>query len=274
MLARLMKYEIKATARWLLPLYGTILIFALINRFTLFSPVMVFNSTYTEYSIPNQPVFSIVKGIASALFMLIYVLLFVGVFVATLIITIQRYYKNLLGDEGYLMFTLPVKSWQHILNKLLVSLLWYLLSSVTAICSILILIPNKDWSQLSYVFRQLKMIYGTSGIIMLILLVILNLVLNILMIYSAISLGHLFNKHKLLISFGMYLGIEAVNQFIILFVMLITTKIAFGSLNDISFNYAGRFGTLFGILSVLTVLLSAGYFVLTSYLVNRKLNLE
>jgi len=128
MLARLMKYEIKATARWLLPLYGTILIFALINRFTLFSPVMVFNSTYTEYSIPNQPVFSIVKGIASALFMLIYVLLFVGVFVATLIITIQRYYKNLLGDEGYLMFTLPVKSWQHILNKLLVSLLWYLLS--------------------------------------------------------------------------------------------------------------------------------------------------
>ena len=50
MLARLMKYEIKATARWFLPLYATMLIIALINRFTLYSPFMV-----TEYTFTNPP---------------------------------------------------------------------------------------------------------------------------------------------------------------------------------------------------------------------------
>ena len=40
--------------------------------------------------------------------------LFMAAFVLTLIIQIQRFSKNLLGDEGYLMFTLPASVSQHI----------------------------------------------------------------------------------------------------------------------------------------------------------------
>ena len=64
-------------------------------------------------------------------------------FVATLIVVIQRFYKSLLGDEGYLMFTIPVKAWQNILNKLLVSMLWTFTSTVIGFGSILILVPKE-----------------------------------------------------------------------------------------------------------------------------------
>ena len=37
-------------------------------------------------------------------------MLIAAAFVITLILTIQRFYKNLLTDEGYLMFTLPVST--------------------------------------------------------------------------------------------------------------------------------------------------------------------
>ena len=39
----------------------------------------------------------------------------------TCVVTIQRFYKGLLGQEGYLMFTLPVKNWQLVFSKALVS---------------------------------------------------------------------------------------------------------------------------------------------------------
>lgn len=41
----------------------------------------------------------------------------VALFVLTMIVIIQRFYKGLLCDEGYLMFTLPVKPWQLIATK-------------------------------------------------------------------------------------------------------------------------------------------------------------
>ena len=52
---------------------------------------------------------------------------------ADLIIQIQRFSKNLLGDEGYLMFTLPASVSQHITAKLVVAVLLDVLSVAAAI---------------------------------------------------------------------------------------------------------------------------------------------
>ena len=45
---------------------------------------------------------------------IMYGMVIIAAFVITLIVIIQRFYKNLLTDEGYLMFTLPVKAHSHI----------------------------------------------------------------------------------------------------------------------------------------------------------------
>jgi hypothetical protein len=145
MLGKLLKYEIKATSRWFLPLYVAIIFSAIINKFLFVTPIV--NKAFEQ----NNSFVNIMQGIISSVSMFLYVALFFGLFVATLIVVIQRFYKSLLGDEGYLMFTIPVKAWQNILNKLLVSMLWTFTSTVIGFGSILILVPKEELKQLPYV---------------------------------------------------------------------------------------------------------------------------
>ena len=88
MLGKLLKYEFKATGRLLTPLYAAILIASFVGGFGLDQLVM------TE--------------LASVIFLMVYTGLFIALFVMTLILIIQRFNHNLLKEEGYLMFTLPV----------------------------------------------------------------------------------------------------------------------------------------------------------------------
>ena len=49
---------------------------------------------------------------------------------ATVPVMIVRFKQNLLGDEGYLMLTLPVSVHQHLWSKLIVSAVWSALSAL------------------------------------------------------------------------------------------------------------------------------------------------
>ena len=82
MLGKLIRHEIKSTARIFLPLYAVLLVFALLNRYL--NPLQVFDSSGT----PNLE--SMLKGISISL----YVILIIAVFVLTLVIVIQRFYKT------------------------------------------------------------------------------------------------------------------------------------------------------------------------------------
>ena len=103
MLGKLLKYEIKATARWFLPIYIIIFLFAFINR--LINPFQKVGDTYTA-TVEGLNFLNFMRGIS----IFVYFALIVAVIAMTFIIIIQRFYKNLLGDEGYIMFTLPVKT--------------------------------------------------------------------------------------------------------------------------------------------------------------------
>ena len=88
---KLLKYEWKACARTCLPLYGVLILMSLISRIL--------------YVIPkNTSLYFMLPAISSMLYMGV----MMAAFVVTAVILIQRFYKNLLGSEGYLMFTLPV----------------------------------------------------------------------------------------------------------------------------------------------------------------------
>ena len=88
---KLLKYEWKACARTCLPLYGVLILMSLISRIL--------------YVIPkNASLDFMLPAIGSMLYMGV----MMAAFVVTAVILIQRFYKNLLGSEGYLMFTLPV----------------------------------------------------------------------------------------------------------------------------------------------------------------------
>lgn len=265
MLTRLFSYEIKATARLFLPVYLALLIFAGINR--------IFSLIHSD---PIRE--SLFTNITAGISMTVYVTLMVGILVMTLVVLIQRFYKNLLGNEGYLMFTLPVQTWKHIINKLAISMMWVILSGIVAIISIFIIIPYDDsviefYRQISRGFSEMIHYFGNATYLIgleSIILGILALASSILMIYSAIALGHLFNKHKLLASFGMYIVLSAISKTIMGIYMLFID----GIIEFISFTTFSNIQLLLLFIFIYLIAITVGYFILTQFILKNKLNLE
>ena len=175
MLGKLLKYELKATARTFLPLYGAIIILALVNK--------AFLSFEFEYG------------------MLIGFLTLFGLFIAlvvvTLVLTVTRFYKNLLSSEGYLMFTLPVNADQLIWSKLLVTLLWMVASCAIGVVTFVVLLwqTSIPWQD---VLNAVKEVFQAAVdgnymgvIIQFIVAFLLSALGSILMIYASLAIGQL-----------------------------------------------------------------------------------
>lgn len=265
MLGKLLKYEIKATARIFLPVYAVLLIYSAID-------------TIISFLSGNQ------WRAPEIISMVVYAMILAGVFVMTLIVIIQRFYKNLLTDEGYLMFTLPAKASQHIFSKLLTSMLWSAASGIAAAASILIIGIGKRFSEdfIYEFFRVIKDLFQhfnvSSVFFMLeaVLVFVVGLASSILIIHASIACGHLFNRHRILASLGAFIVLNTVSQILVLIVGIIPGNY----INDIFkqvylLNNADTVVHLVMWFSIIfTAALSAGYFVLTNLILSRKLNLE
>ena len=118
MLSKLLKYEFRATGRIMLPVYALLLVTA--------GGTSVTGSLMGRY--PESTVLSIFR----TLFMTLFAFTTFGVLLLTLVLMVYRFYKNLMTDEGYLMFTLPVSRSLLIWSKLIVSMAWGILSAVLA----------------------------------------------------------------------------------------------------------------------------------------------
>lgn len=205
---------------------------------------------------------------------IIYCTLFLGIIVVSLVVIIQRFYKNLLGDEGYLMFTLPVKTWKLVMSKLLVAIFWILLSAVIGWGSILMNATRDNLNDLGELFKSFLNYFGTDGCILILLLVLAALVFSIIHMYTAIALGHLLKKHKLLASFGMYVAINTLVQMVFILIMYLfwnTTlyRLFFSSVPTAAqINMLILFGCVF-----FAVFAAAGY-IATNVILKRRLNLE
>ena len=93
MLGKLMKYEWKDCMRVFFPLWGAMIALGAVNGFTMGSDVNLHN-----------PVLNFVVQILPAL--LLFGLSF-GMFIVAFVLIIRRFYNGLLGEGGYLAFTLP-----------------------------------------------------------------------------------------------------------------------------------------------------------------------
>ena len=201
MFGKLMKYELKSLLKGLLPLYGAILAVALIN------------AVMASFGIGNS-----IDGLPQVTAMLLYFGLCVAVAVVTFLVIIQRFYKGLLGQEGYLMFTLPVPTWQLTLSKLLGAVITTILSGIVGMLSILLLGSLEiNWGMF---FRDFADIFphwtldATLFVIELIVRMLVGVAAMILEIYVAIALGHLANKHRIAMSFVWFVVLQTVLSFL------------------------------------------------------------
>lgn len=262
MLGKLLKYELKATSRTFIPLYIALVLVALVNHLLLLGDIQF----------------------GFALTTMILMGLFVALAVVTLVVLIQRFSKNLLGDEGYLMFTLPVKPSQLILSKLLVTVFWTILSGIVSIITFILLVGGFDFTFLkeffTVLFTQMDVITSTWGTAMqdehfrqaLMLMItvcvagLLSYVGTVLEIYLSLSIGQLpvFSKHRGISAFVAFFAINFILQTVF---VLVASAFAHTSFVP----SVGMMCTL-GILG--TLLLDCILFFATNYILNKHLNLE
>lgn len=261
MLNKLMKHELKATARLLVPSYLVLICISIINRFL--------------YQSGNKG--EIFKFFAGFL-MVTHIAYIIIILIATVLFMTIRFYKNLLSDEGYLMFTLPVKTHELITSKLLITILWLFVSLIAILASLFIAFYNSSNMRMviettNKIFLTLSNAYGEHQILFVIEIIIILLIStfeNILLIYVSIAVGQLFNKHKILLSFVSYAVIYNAIQLLSFLLLFLSSFIIYGDLNSI--NKAPQilfpFSIVFGIIECIA------FYTATNFIFKRKLNLE
>lgn len=264
MLGKLLKYELKATSRTFIPLYVALILVAMINNIFTINDIQL--------------------GISVIMIMIMFGL-FVALGVLTLVVLIQRFNKNLLGDEGYLMFTLPVKPYQLILSKLLITVFWTIISGIVSIITFVILMGGFNFSFLkeffTVLFTQMDVISSTIGtvvqdevfrralglIIVVCFIGLFSYIASILEIYLALSIGQLpvFSKYRGIMAFVAFFIINSILQTL---VMCIAGVFA-GMLN------AAPSPALLCTLGIIgSLLVDVVLFFIVNYILSKHLNLE
>ena len=189
MLAKLLKYEMKASARTLIPLYiGTLVVAAVCSiQMALF----VSESDGIMMHIGSFQTDNMLTGI----FFLMFFALCISITVLTIMTVIQRFNASLIGDEGYLMFTLPVTHTQLLGSKFIGAMLWSVIGIIVMFLSSFMIsasgfIMNVDaiywqdlWQQLSYIIQEtvqpmlITIIYGFFSLAATILLIYLSIMI-------------------------------------------------------------------------------------------------
>ncbi len=286
MLTKLLKYEFRATARLFGLCYLGTLGAALLLRIM---ATLAWDHTW-EYSSQMEQLFPM-RDVAAGMSGALYAIMIAAVVVLTFIVILQRFYKNLLGGEGYLMHTLPVRPWEHITAKLIAAVVWSVLSTIVIFLSLFVV--GMDLKLIRELFADLLAfswyfqaefhfpLIVAAGELIFVLLV--STVASVLQIYAAIMLGHQAQKHKIALAVGAYFGIGMVLNVamsILLNVLFVIVEAAPDSLLDavgaflenLSVMQAYHLVILFMLL--FNLILSVLFFVMTERLMRRNLNLE
>lgn len=279
MLKKLLKYEFQATARYFLPLYLLIIVLALLTRLTM---------SITIES--NQLLKNLLVDLPSVLMAFAYGAGLLSIGLVTLLLVVQRFYSNLLGREGYLMFTLPVTPVKLLWSKLLAALVWGAASAAAVVVSLIVLLADQNifWYMKDFFGALLDLLSrGGTPLWMILLLgvaVLLTSALHAyLQIYAAIILGCQAKKYRIFLGIVIYIGISMAEQFLMGVGMTILALVP-----DFSMSLLYLFGyqqstpeavySLFNLvltgLLVFNVVLGTGYYVLTWQMMKKRLNLE
>ena len=267
MLTKLIGYEMKAFGRIILPLYGATLgMSLLIGLGVRLLPEEAYSNLF------------------GATVIMVFGTLIIATMVMTGVLCVQRFYQNLLGNEGYLMFSLPAGTHQLILSKVLASLIWTFLGSVRALLTGLILaltaIPFQDFvgtiRLLGIKLSELDMqmvLRGFGSFSGWALVGVLFFTAMLMQIYASMAIGHQWSSHRILGSVLVYFGINVIKNIVNGLLAAVGVQIG---LTGFLMTQAGKESLIPAQVSeaCIAIVLIAVFSFLTWYFLDRKLNLE
>ncbi len=267
MLSKLLKHEFRATGRIMLPIY---LLLAVSTG--LFCLSMRIDPDYYSRAL------SIFRGLVGFVF----VVTIIGVGVVTLALMVYRFYKNYMTEEGYLMFTLPVTTGQLIWSKLIVALVWTLVTSLAILAALtLVAVTLPDWT---FYFLDLREVwqYLTSQVpgwklvafaVEFVGIFFFSIFGSYLMFYAAIALGHSFANHKIFLSVVFYLAFSVALQTLAsfggIYGIIAAGENGFFSGDPLVWGHRLSLSAVFA-----TLIIAVVFYVVTHLMLKRRLNLQ
>ena len=273
MLGKLIKYDLMADWKKYITLYAA----------TLLVSVMLFTTGKIKEQIRDNRIVELVED----MFGIVFITLIVAICVAVVVLTVMRFYKNVMRDEGYLTHTLPVHTWQILASKLISSYIWFL--SAFIMCEICLGIGMGEplwifdaFEEFADVLSDTPISAEKSLLIQIMTTTVVSVILSPFFIMShaffCFAVGNLSNSHKLGISvltfFGVNIAENIIGTIIMSFFLLRFVDDRYTS-EMTSLSEAFRVSNNILIISlVLSLAVSAGLFIASERIFAKKLNLE
>lgn len=272
MLGKLIKYDILADRKK----------YAIVYAATLLLSIMTFILEKCVSAVQNNAFLIIIDNLVSTAFMVMTVATAVMVF----IFSVMRFYKSLVRDEGYLMHTLPVPTWQLIASKLITVYIWFIAAAIVMMISMGIIMEEPLWlfklanSRSEFIAgltdaagkEAVKPLMSCIGYVL--LSVALSPFFFMSHICMSLALGNLSNSHKLGISVLAFFCINIAEQIISAVIMSVN---AVGIITSEEVPDARVFEFLNSSMLtaiILSTVISAGMLIGAERIFAKKLNLE
>ena len=212
MFAKLLKYDLKANLKLFCLLGGCALGVGCLSAVVL----RLLTANWEKIIAKDGLMLVMIPAIFFLLFAYLGIILYGA---STQYILLYRFYKSRFTDEGYLMFTLPVKTHHIFLSGALNNTIWTLITAVVILLSLLIAVClGPVWSEevleeIRWVFEDMSFVFGDSmsgGYSISIVFYVLVLGLySIIAPMSAVVLGATAaKKHKVLAIIGILIALS------------------------------------------------------------------
>lgn len=209
MLGKLLKHEFRATSRVMLPVLGVLLLTSVLAGLSI--------------RLLDTGHIATMMRIVARLFIAAFVIGVITAIVISIVLMVNRFYRNLLCDEGYLMHTLPSNAHALVWSKLIVSLCWFIVTSLVIYLAVFFMTlflgalqtvnfsdVAEDWKQTLAFLQEEGVGRGQLWLLLLEFLAaaLLSMLACCLHFYAAMSLGHMAPNRKVLFSVLAFIGIS------------------------------------------------------------------
>jgi len=258
MLNKLIKYDFKSLFKTLIPVYLITLLLAIFTRFSMFLA-------------DKSAIFDYPAGLICGLC----VMAIIGVPFATFIVSVIKYYNNMVKDEGYLTHTLPVKKSALVLSKLITSSVIIGISLLVSLAAIFLGF-DVDVDFFKKLFIELFEKVDHLLIFLIAIAIVIGYVSNMLTVYASIALGQKHNGNKKVYSIVYGIVLYNINQIvssILLFMPSLFDKNYMKYLDQDTPPYSFLNGFLIFAITI-SILMSIAYYFITIKTMEKKLNLD
>ena len=212
-----------------------------------------------------------------------FLIIIVALNILAMVLIVVHYYKNLYTSQGYLSFTLPASITEVVSSRILVGCIWSLATSVATFIGIVITcvvgcskyIPLVDYFNdfIQELFSELGTGRAISITIAYVVLCLINVFSKMLLYFFCISVGQLWQQHKILGAIACYFATNFIGGLVSLllgignYAFMLTTYDYYSNLNEyINMSLVKGY--------VYALILGAILFIGAILVPNKKLNLD